>query len=457
MAGFATGFFGGIADDIQERDRYVRERVAKQQDYLRTVGLQRQTKIAEEREALKTASSFLRERGMDEDKIIRIMESSPDRIKMLAAEAEKQNYSGSKLNSVIELNENYAPDLSLEETIARVTPAFANLPQDASKPEVERRGLAALLGLDPEVALQDQVYNYNFPGMGTGAQIEASLTAPLSRGFGAPIELNLESLEPVSDRDTLTQRMELADNVIGAALRSKVSSMTPDEKASNEGKLLQSLAEAPQSVDAFKYAYDNGLLNEEQKSLVQEYYSRNPSIFRPFGQSFVDKYITGTAVEEITQQPEPPEGAEPVIKDGATVYFKDGQPVYMEKDGNVLTDPALVKEAADKLGITGDVVEDLPEEEPTKEDIENDLNAAGYDFGQGFINGINNIAGDFVGNTNRYVYGILGGTLGVIDFTAGIFGLDTPDFLEQSRGWTKQQWDEAGRLVREGLIKRDQQ
>ena len=214
--GFAAGFFGGLASDIRERDEYIRDRVAKQQDYLRTVGLQRQTKIAEEREALKTASSFLRERGMDEDKIIKIMESSPDRVKMLAAEAEKQNYSGSKLNSVIELNENYAPELSLEETIARVTPAFANLPQDASKPEVERRGLAALLGLDPEVALQDQVYNYNFPGMGTGAQIEASLTAPLSRGFGEPAELNLESLEPVSDRDTLTQRLEIADNAPSA-------------------------------------------------------------------------------------------------------------------------------------------------------------------------------------------------------------------------------------------------
>lgn len=392
MAGFATGFFGGLADDIQERDRYVRERVAKQQDYLRTVGLQRQTKIAEEREALKTASSFLRERGMDEDKIIRIMESSPDRIKMLAAEAEKQNYSGSKLNSVIELNENYAPELSLEETIARVTPAFANLPQDASKPEVERRGLAALLGLDPEVALQDQVYNYNFPGMGTGAQIEASLTAPLSRGFGAPVELNLESLEPVSDRDTLTQRLEIADNVIAPVLRSKLSGMTPDERASNEGKLLESIVETPQSVDAFKYAYDNGLLNEEQKGLVQDYYSRNPSIFRPFGKSFVDKYITGTAVEEDAVAPagdviptEAAETAQPVsdklvttkgdvryvktdgtgglVEDaevaeveGNTVFIKDGMVGgVVDKRGFLTTDPFVLAQTASAVNAPEDV------------------------------------------------------------------------------------------------------
>lgn len=454
MAGFAAGFFGGLAREIKERDEYVRDRVAKQQDYLRTVGLQRQSKIAEERDALKSASSFLRERGMDEDKIIKILESSPDRLKMLAAQAEKDNYSGSQLNSVIELNENYAPNLSLEETIAKVTPAFASLPKDASKPEVERRGLAALLGLDPEVALQDQVYNYNFPGMGTGAQIEASLTAPLSRGYGEPIQLNLQGLEPVSDRETLAQRIELADNVIAPALRTAFSNMSVDQRVTPEGKRLEALVENPQSVDAFKYAYDNGLLGDEGKSLIQEYYSSNKNIFRPFGTSFVDTYIKGEPAPEDTGgetvTPEPPEGSVPMMKDGVTVYFLDGKPVFAESESGAINDPAEVTKIATTLELS-------IEDEPTEEVIEKDLNDAGYDFGQGFVQGLNNIAGDVVGNTNRTIYGTLGGTLGLVDFMAGIFGVETPDFLKTSRDWTKQQWDDAGRLVREGLIQRDQQ
>lgn len=461
MAGFAAGFFGGMAREIKERDEYIRDRVAKQQDYLRTVGLQRQSKIAEEREALKSASSFLRERGMDEGKIIKILESSPDRLKMLAAQAEKDNYSGSQLNSVIELNENYAPSLSLEETIAKVTPAFASLPKDASKPEVERRGLAALLGLDPEVALQDQVYNYNFPGMGTGAQIEASLTSPLSRGYGEPIQLNLQGLEPVSERDTYTQRVELAENSVVAALRRGKA-----KADSNEGLLIEGLIENPQSVDAFRYVYKNNLLNEEEKNLIKEYYDRNPAIFRPFGTSFVDTYIKGKPAPEDTGggngNPKPPEGAEPVIKDGVTVYFLDGEPVYMEQEDNVLTDPAKVKEAAERLGITPNVVEDVTEvqeeqDKPTEKSIEQELNDAGYDFGQGFVKGLNYIAGFTVGNTNRTVYGTLGGAIDLVNFMSGIFGVETPEFLKTSREWTVEQWDDAGRLVREGLIQRDQQ
>lgn len=384
MAGFAAGFFGGMAREIKERDEYIRDRVAKQQDYLRTVGLQRQSKIAEEREALKTASGFLRERGMDEDKIIKILESSPDRLKMLAAQAEKDNYSGSQLNSVIELNENYAPSLSLEETIAKVTPAFASLPKDASKPEVERRGLAALLGLDPEVALQDQVYNYNFPGMGTGAQIEASLTSPTTKGYGEPIQLNLQGLETVSDRETLTQRTELADNVIAPVLRTAFSNMSVDQRATPEGKRLETLVENPQSVDAFKYAYDNKLLGDEGKNLIEEYYNKNNSIFRPFGASFVDTYIKGETEPEDTGggvvTPEPttttkqqpsvsdelvttkgdvryvkPDGKGGLIKDaevaeveGNTIFIKDGAVGgIVDKQGFLTTDPFdLAKTAA---------------------------------------------------------------------------------------------------------------
>jgi len=449
MAGFAAGFFGGMAREIKERDEYIRDRVAKQQDYLRTVGLQRQSKIAEEREALKTASGFLRERGMDEDKIIKILESSPDRLKMLAAQAEKDNYSGSQLNSVIELNENYAPSLSLEETIAKVTPAFASLPKDASKPEVERRGLAALLGLDPEVALQDQVYNYNFPGMGTGAQIEASLTSPTTKGYGEPIQLNLQGLEPVSEKETLAQRIELADNSVVAALRRGKAKLGPDE-----GVLIDDLIKNPQSVDAFRYVYDKNLLNEEEEKLIKEYFNRNNDIFRPFGESFVKEYIEGKQEPEgtggKTVTPEPPEGSVPMMKDGVTVYFLDGKPVFAESESGAINDPEEVTKIATTLELS-------IEDEPTEEVIEKDLNDAGYDFGQGFVQGLNNIAGDLVGNTNRTIYGTLGGTLGLVDFMAGIFGVETPDFLKTSRDWTKQQWDDAGRLVREGLIQRDQQ
>ena len=392
MAGFAAGFFGGMAREIKERDEYIRDRVAKQQDYLRTVGLQRQSKIAEEREALKTASGFLRERGMDEDKIIKILESSPDRLKMLAAQAEKDNYSGSQLNSVIELNENYAPSLSLEETIAKVTPAFASLPKGASKPEVERRGLAALLGLDPEVALQDQVYNYNFPGMGTGAQIEASLTSPTTKGYGEPIQLNLQGLEPVSDRETLTQRIELADNVIAPALRTAFSNMSVDQRVTPEGKRLEALVENPQSVDAFKYAYDNKLLGDEGKGLIQEYSKRNPAIFRPFGESFVKEYIEGKQEPEDTgggvvtpeqttttkQQPDggdelvttkgdvryvKPDGKGGLIKDaevaeveGNTVFIKDGAVGgVVDKKGFITTDPFILARTASAVKAPEDV------------------------------------------------------------------------------------------------------
>ena len=341
MAGFAAGFFGGMAREIKERDEYIRDRVAKQQDYLRTVGLQRQSKIAEEREALKTASGFLRERGMDEDKIIKILESSPDRLKMLAAQAEKDNYSGSQLNSVIELNENYAPSLSLEETIAKVTPAFASLPKDASKPEVERRGLAALLGLDPEVALQDQVYNYNFPGMGTGAQIEASLTSPTTKGYGEPIQLNLQGLEPVSERETLAQRIELADNSVVAALRRGKAKVGPDE-----GIIIDGLIENPQSVDAFRYVYDKNLLNEEEEKLIEEYYNKNNSIFRPFGESFVKKYIKGEQEQEdaggktvtpapTTKKQQPDGGDELVTTKGDVRYVKPDGKGGLIKDAEV--------------------------------------------------------------------------------------------------------------------------
>jgi len=139
-----------------------------------------------------------------------------------------------------------------------------------------------------------------------------------------------------------------------------------------------------------------------------------------------------------------------MMKDGVTVYFLDGKPVFAESESGAINDPEEVTKIATTLELS-------IEDEPTEEVIEKDLNDAGYDFGQGFVQGLNNIAGDLVGNTNRTIYGTLGGTLGLVDFMAGIFGVETPDFLKTSRDWTKQQWDDAGRLVREGLIQRDQQ
>lgn len=499
---FAAGFIQGLGENLKERQDYIRDMTQRKTDFLMQEGLKRRGKVMDARLQFQKATDFLTSRGMDEDKVIALLEENPDEVLRLTAtslkrEQDGMTLSGEILNKAVEISSDYKPQAgSVTEALDLIIPIFNK--SEYSTPEAKEKGIFAKLFGSPTEAIDRNVYGQKLLGEYTGADIAASMGSPMmKRGrMSGSVKTSYGALaEPLSASEANALRSQtiatydsMLDNEITDLTRTITRLGPKNELTSDE------LDEIAAGVGITEYTDQNDLfikVTDRNKTLSE--ISKEKDKFKRF-ERMVEEFGAGEAVsmsggrteifapkngfstatfdtireygkdvketpaveveEDIVQVniPTPPADAKPVTKDGVTVYFNaEGVPVFAQTEAGVLEDAEQVKLVAEKAGISFEGEQE--EEVVTEEETRNDLNESGYDFGQGVVSGLNGIAGDIVGNVNRAFYGSIGGTLGVVDFLAGAFGVSTPEFLQASRDWTQEQWDEAGRLVREGLIK----
>lgn len=494
---FAAGFIQGMGENLKERQDYIRDMTQRKTDFLMQEGLKRRGQVMDARVEFQKATDFLTSRGMDKDKVVALLEENPDEVVRLAArgltleQKEGVSLSSEVLNKAVEVSSNYRSQAgSVSEALDLIMPIFTK--SEYQTPEAQEKGIFSKLFGSPTEAIDRNVYTNKLLGEYTGADIAASMGSPLKKrgrmsgdvsisyaGLGEPLSTaernalvaqTIASYDDRLDKEIKTLRTSVTalapGNTVGEDQLAEFAQKTGITTYENQADLLTKVTERAKKLDAISEEKDK----IKRFGSMVDLFGAGEAVSMSGGKTdiFAPKYGFQTstfeaiknygkevpaAVEEDTAEviiPTPPADAKPVTKDGITVYFNaEGTPVFAQTETGVLEDAEQVKLVADKAGISFEGEEEVVTEEETR----NDLNEAGYDLGQGVVSGLNGIAGDLVGNFNRVIYGGIGGTLGIVDFLAGAFGVSTPEFLQVSRDWTQEQWDEAGKLVREGLIK----
>ena len=245
---FASGFYGRVADNMQDKKQFIRQRVEEDRLYLRQQGLQRQAAVTEQKTRYQQATEqLLRIQGVDRNRVLAALEADPDGVLDLAG---RDLTNGSQINTVLDLYEGAEASGSLSEILGKVMPGFSALPADADPTTVRRTGLASWLGLDTETELNEQVYQSQIVGGMTGDQILASMNIPITaRGTGTR-GMNYEGVE---DMDlTSAQRQAHFNDIVpeyDAMLEAEItrvqqSDLGPDEKM-KEVERLRALGTGP--------------------------------------------------------------------------------------------------------------------------------------------------------------------------------------------------------------------
>ena len=201
----AAGFFGTLAQGMDDKRQFIRNRIEEDRLYLREQGLQRMAQVNQQRQAYETAARDLITRGANERSVLAALESNPQGLMSMYREVTDRGITNREvINSVFEIADGYNTDASLEEILQTVIPATASLPADTDPTETRRRSIAAWLGLDTEEELNQNVYSQQIVGGMTGDQILASMNIPVNaRGTGQGVGFNFENLE---EDEVLTQR-----------------------------------------------------------------------------------------------------------------------------------------------------------------------------------------------------------------------------------------------------------
>jgi len=194
---FASGFYGRVADNMQDKKQFIRQRVEEDRLYLRQQGLQRQAAVTEQKTRYQQATEqLMRIRGVDKDRVLAALEADPDGILDLA---NRDYTTGSEINTVLEIYGDTEASGSLTDILGKVMPAFSALPADADPTTVKRTGIAAWLGLDTETELNEQVYSAQIVGGMTGDQILASMNIPVTAQGTGSRGMNYEAVEELSE------------------------------------------------------------------------------------------------------------------------------------------------------------------------------------------------------------------------------------------------------------------
>ena len=229
---FASGFYGRVADNMQDKKQFIRQRVEEDRLYLRQQGLQRQAAVTEQRGRYQQATEqLMRIQGVDKDRVLAALEADPDGILDLAG---RDFTSGSQINTVLEIYGDTEASGSLTDILGKVMPAFSTLPADADPTTVRRAGLAGWLGLDTETELNDQVYQAQIVGGMTGDQILASMNVPVTGQGTGSRGMNYEAVEELTSAQRQGHFVDIVpeyDAMLEAEIaRVQQSDLSPDEK-----------------------------------------------------------------------------------------------------------------------------------------------------------------------------------------------------------------------------------
>ena len=243
---FATGFFNTAADRVTERKKYIRDKNAKDRDYLMTYGTQAVRKTEEEANKAITIGKLLEGRGLERDKINFVVEQSgPQGLAILyntIKDFKPSELSTKQLNEYVTMAEDYRPSgTTYDDMIKKSFGLYKNGVTDNPEKN-EERGIWSFLGLDANAA--DSSMADSYLGGYTGYDLKRimsssapSLKAPL------PVDRSLlpKVYDPTQNRQMFTY---MEDQILNIAR--KASTVTSDElaKMSEEEKLFRDKIES---------------------------------------------------------------------------------------------------------------------------------------------------------------------------------------------------------------------
>ena len=301
---FAAGFVQGLGENLKERQDYIRDMTQRKTDFLMQEGLKRRGKVMDARLQFQKATDFLTSRGMDEDKVIALLEENPDEVVRLAStslkrEQDGMTLSGEILNKAVEISSDYKPQAgSVTEALDLIIPIFNK--SEYSTPEAKEKGIFAKLFGSPTEAIDRNVYGQKLLGEYTGADIAASMgDAMVKRGrMSGSVKASYASLaEPLSASEANALRSQtiatydsMLDNEITDLTRTITrlgpkNELTPDE-----------LDEIAAGVGITEYTDQNDLfikVTDRNKTLSE--ISKEKDKFKRF-ERMVEEFGAGEAV-----------------------------------------------------------------------------------------------------------------------------------------------------------------
>ena len=242
----ATGFFKTAADRVTARKEYIRDKRAKDRDYLMTYGTQAVRKTEEEANKAITIGKLLEGRGMTQDKINFVVDTSgPQGLAILYNEIKdfKPNELSTKqLNDYVTMAEDYRPSgTTYDDMIKKSFGLYKNGVTDNPEKN-EERGIWSFLGLDANAA--DSSMTDSYIGGYTGYDLKRimSTSAPSLKG-PLPVDRSLlpKIYDPTQNKQMFTY---MEDQILNIAR--KASTVTSDEliKMSDEEKLFRDKIES---------------------------------------------------------------------------------------------------------------------------------------------------------------------------------------------------------------------
>tara|TARA_R110000765_G_scaffold116398_1_gene209537 strand:+ start:1247 stop:2770 length:1524 start_codon:yes stop_codon:yes gene_type:complete len=277
---FATGFFNTAADRVTERKKYIRDKNAKDRDYLMTYGTQAVRKTEEEANKAITIGKLLEGRGLERDKINFVVEQSgPQGLAILyntIKDFKPSELSTKQLNEYVTMAEDYRPSgTTYDDMIKKSFGLYKNGVTDNPEKN-EERGIWSFLGLDANAA--DSSMADSYLGGYTGYDLKRimsssapSLKAPL------PVDRSLlpKVYDPTQNRQMFTY---MEDQILNIARKAStvgteeyiklpeeqkklISTIQASVKAEDTKELLRLLPDATQAVMDYERMFPGALTN----------------------------------------------------------------------------------------------------------------------------------------------------------------------------------------------------
>lgn len=277
---FATGFFSTAADRITARKEYIRDKRAKDRDYLMTYGTQAVKKTEEEANKAITIGKLLEGRGMTQENINFVVDTSgPQGLAILyntIKDFKPNELSTKQLNEYVKMAEDYRPSgTTYDDMIRKSFGLYKNGVTDNPEKN-EERGIWSFLGLDANAADSSMTDSYIGGYSGYDLKRIMSTSAPSLKG---PLPVDRSLLPKVySPTDNRAVFNSIEDNILNIAekfiggfgteipgmdtedgiLYAKVKSALDSEDTRT---LLRVLPDASQAVIDYETRYPGSITN----------------------------------------------------------------------------------------------------------------------------------------------------------------------------------------------------
>ena len=230
---FATGFFNASSDILDENQRYIKEKRAKDRDFLMTYGVQAVTKAQEKVNNAVTVAMQLESYGVDKEDISYIVDTSgPLGLKAVYDEVkpiyDEGRLTSDTLSSMIKRTQEYKPsNMTYEDMIKKTFGLYkANATDDPA--ENEKIGFWSALGFDSRAA--DSALNEQYIDGFTGRDIKR-IMGTASPGLKAPVPVDFSLLPKIHSDTTLRSYADKTLTRMEDDAEAFVSAMAPTDAA----------------------------------------------------------------------------------------------------------------------------------------------------------------------------------------------------------------------------------